>query len=481
MAGPAVSPETDRRSDPFRRFPSQVQAPHSRLAYALRLWPGLMNAEVQIKPELRRDARPASAVSGGVGLAGMAGLLAWAAIARMFQFSGPNAALCAVVACAGPMLLWSLLVDKVHRNPSTGIDWDRPARPLSETLDISLVKLTGLWATWAAIAFVYFSARWYWDGLYLFSMKVIGYGAIPLFILSVPYVIWLDRRLRQPLDGAWHFGQLLLSGGGEVDRETLYDHFRSWTIKAFFSAFMIAIVPGGWFNTITPSAAQILENPVTLSLWLIIVMFMIDVTFATAGYVLTMKPLDAHIRSGNPYAAGWVAALICYPPFILMNPGGPLDYHTGTAGANAWVYWLDGHPFLLTALGAILVFLTAVYAWATVAFGIRFSNLTHRGILTHGPYAWTKHPAYVSKNLFWWLAVMPYCATSGSLADMVRNSVILAIISGIYYWRAKTEEKHLSADPAYRAYAEWMERHAPLPRLIRKLKGEPRPEAVPAE
>ena len=40
---------------------------------------------------------------------------------------------------------------------------------------------------------------------------------------------------------------------------------------------------------------------------------------------------------------------------------------------------------LLALIGAVLVALTAIYAWATVAFGIRFSNLTHRGILTHGP------------------------------------------------------------------------------------------------
>ena len=44
-----------------------------------------MNAEVKIAPELRRDARPASAVSHGVGMAGLAGLLVWAMIARIFQ------------------------------------------------------------------------------------------------------------------------------------------------------------------------------------------------------------------------------------------------------------------------------------------------------------------------------------------------------------------------------------------------------------
>ena len=49
-------------------------------------------------------------------------------------------------------------------------------------------------------------------------------------------------------------------------------------------------------------------------------------------------------------------------------------------------------------VGCRLVLLTAIYAWGTVAFGIRFSNLTHRGILTNGPYAWTRHPAYVSEE-----------------------------------------------------------------------------------
>jgi protein-S-isoprenylcysteine O-methyltransferase Ste14 len=206
---------------------------------------------------------------------------------------------------------------------------------------------------------------------------------------------------------------------------------------------------------------------VRLTYWLIAIMFMIDVSFATVGYALTMKPLDAHIRSANPYAAGWTAALICYPPFGLMGNNGPLNYQQG---AGDWVYWTDGAPaVVMAAIGAVLVALTAVYAWATVAFGIRFSNLTHRGILTHGPYAWTKHPAYLSKNLFWWLTSLPFLAASGNPVDMVRNTVLLAVVSGIYYWRARTEERHLGADPAYREYAEWMERNGPLPRLIAKL------------
>jgi protein-S-isoprenylcysteine O-methyltransferase Ste14 len=250
-------------------------------------------------------------------------------------------------------------------------------------------------------------------------------------------------------------------------------------VKGFFLAFMISIVPGNWRETIHPLSAWIVASPVNLANWLIAGMFMIDVTFATVGYVLTMKPLDAHIRTANPYAAGWTAALICYPPFVLMTNGGPLDYHVGVGD---WTQWLYAYPLASAFLGAWLVFLTGTYAWATVAFGLRFSNLTHRGVLTHGPYAWSKHPAYLSKNLFWWFASMPFLAASGDPMDAIRNTAVLALISGVYYWRARTEERHLSSDPAYVEYAEWMERNGPVPRLINRLKPRPdEPAPVPAE
>lgn len=425
------------------------------------------------------DPRPRSAVSSSVGLAGLLGLLLWTAVARTFGMVGPLAALAALLSCAAPMVVWSLFIDKVHRNPSTGIDWDNPPRPRSATLDISIVKIVGLWAIWGVIGCLYCVGRWYWRDPYLFSMQVLAAAAVPLVALSVPYVVWIDRRLKEPRDGAWHFGQLLIGRIEDVEREQVYDFLRGWAIKGFFLAFMLAIVPDPWARTVEADTAAILASPVSLAVWLITAMFMIDVTMAALGYALTLKLLDAHIRSANPYASGWTAALICYPPFILMDSGGPLDYRQGGA---EWTYWLADQPLLAALNGAWLVFLTGIYAWATVAFGIRFSNLTHRGILTHGPYAFSKHPAYVSKNLFWWFALLPFLATTGNMVDMIRNTALLAIISGIYYWRARTEERHLSEDPAYRAYAAWMARNGFGPRFVRFLIGaKPPPAAAPAE
>lgn len=410
-------------------------------------------------------------------MAGLAGLVLWLVVARHFGMDGPLAALTSVLACGLPMVVWSLAVDKVHRSPSTGIDWARPLRPWRDTIDISLVKLTGLWTTWGLIAIAYCLGRWYWDGGYLFAMYVLGSSAPLLLAISLPYVIWIDRRLVEPRDGAFAFGQMLL-GQGAPDRAALADHFRSWAVKGFFIAFMVSIVPGNYSEFLITPLHEAVAGPVELARWLIALMFLVDVAFATVGYVLTLKPLDAHIRSANPYLAGWVAALMCYPPFVLMNDGGPLDYHRGTAD---WSYWLEGHPLALIVTGAVLVLLTGYYAWATVAFGLRFSNLTHRGILTHGPYRWTKHPAYLAKNAFWWIATTPLAATSGNPVDIVRNTAVLGLVSGVYYWRARTEERHLGADPAYRAYAQWMERHGPIPRLIRRIRGAPKPQASAAE
>ena len=428
------------------------------------------------------DPCPKSAVSHGVGLAGLVGLGLWTLVARHYGMNGPNAGLAAVVACGIPMVLWSLLVDKVHRNPSTGIDWNAPARSVRSMLDISLVKIAGLWATWLAIAVCYCIGRWYWTGSYRFAMDLLMAAAPWLLLLSIPYVIWLDRRLVEPRDACFAFGQWVIGGAaGKADMAQVANHARAWAVKGFFTAFMISIVPGNFSSVIDWRLDDLLHNPVALTGFLIGIMFMIDVCMATVGYLLTMKPLDSHIRTANPYLGGWLAALLCYPPFVMMGAGGPFDYHGGGA---EWDVWTQGMPALQWGLGALLVLLTAIYAWATVAFGIRFSNLTHRGILTHGPYRWTRHPAYLTKNLFWWFSSLPFLTTTGSLPDMVRNCALLGVTNAVYYWRAKTEEQHLSADPAYQAYSDWMARNAPVPRFFAWVVGRkpdaPR-ETQPAE
>jgi hypothetical protein len=214
-----------------------------------------------------QPALPRSDVSTGVGLAGLAGLAAWIMFCRSYPviaemlglggplaaqrgvLSGPYAALFAMVFTAMPMALWSVLVDKVHLRPSTGIDWSLK-RPLPEVMPVAVIKLVGLWATWALLAGFYALARWYWSGNYLFAMEVLSFAIFPLVTLSVPYVIWLDRYLVEPRDGAFHFGAFVVGGGvagrDQWDSGAIAKHWRAWAIKGFFGAFMISILPPGF-------------------------------------------------------------------------------------------------------------------------------------------------------------------------------------------------------------------------------------------
>lgn len=432
--------------------------------------------------------RPESDVSTATGLVGLVTLLGWLLICRSWgaiaaalglpgprePLSGPYAAVLTVLLVGGAMSLWSVLVEKVHRRPSTRIDWSNP-RALRDVRDISTTKIAGLWVTWALIGFFYCIGRWYWDGQYLFAMDVLALAGPAMAVLVVPYVLWLDRVMIEPRDASWHFGAMLIGREG-YDIEQVKKHWRAWAIKGFFGAFMISIVPGGFNQVVEADFAALSGDPVALGVMLTQVLFLIDVQIGTVGYIFTFRPLDAHIRSGNPLLAGWVAALLCYPPFVwgTIGRGDVLGYEVNAPG---WGYWLHGMSALEWGWAALLVVLTGIYAWATVIFGLRFSNLTYRGVITNGPYRFTRHPAYLSKNLFWWASTLPFLVSSASLTDAVRNTVLLGVVSAIYYWRARTEEAHLMAEDAkYRAYYAWMQGNGPITRRLAGLVDYLRPK-----
>lgn len=112
----------------------------------------------------------------------------------------------------------------------------------------------------------------------------------------------------------------------------------------------------------------------------------------------------------------------------------------------------------------ILIF-EAIFVWATISFGLRFSNLTHRGIVTQGPYYFTRHPAYITKICAFFLIALPWVDGRGTVlfhiggqaitTHGVRNLFMLAGLAFVYWVRAKTEERNLSSiDPAYSMYSE---------------------------
>jgi protein-S-isoprenylcysteine O-methyltransferase Ste14 len=111
--------------------------------------------------------------------------------------------------------------------------------------------------------------------------------------------------------------------------------------------------------------------------------------------------------------------------------------------------------WLVTLSTAMMLLSYLVYMAATLHFGVRFSNLTHRGIVRSGLYGLVRHPAYAAKNFAWWCVMFPAIVYSGLHTGWqlaLAQTLGLLLMSLVYYWRAITEERHLRADPAYCDY-----------------------------
>lgn len=224
-------------------------------------------------------------------------------------------------------------------------------------------------------------------------------------------------------------------------------------LKSFFVPLMLGFL----FNNIneivqhwTDVASEDVDTRFVLRLnssfffLLLAVLYAIDVTIFTFGYLVEARSLRNEIKSVDPTVLGWASCLICYPPFN----------HVGLA----FFGWqrIDGAdfgpPLLEAALASISIAAVAVFAWSSVALGLRASNLTNRGIVGTGPYRWVRHPAYTVKNLAVWISAVP-TLTAASVSDGLWIVACLAVWTLIYVVRAITEERHLlMIDNGYAEY-----------------------------
>ncbi len=182
--------------------------------------------------------------------------------------------------------------------------------------------------------------------------------------------------------------------------------------------------------------------------------FSVDVALAWCGYIIASRWVDNQTLSAEPTSLGWVVCLVCYPPFqhvtgvLLSTPSEKAITQVG----NVWIIGIFTSMMVMSYL---------VYMSATLWFGVRFSNLTNRGIIRKGPFSIVRHPAYASKNFAWWCVMFPgvvynfYMAGwADGLQQFTYHTLALILMTFIYYKRAMTEERHLGADPLYQEYCK---------------------------
>ena len=410
------------------------------------------------------DPAPRSATPFSVGLLGMlAGLLTLWLVRDSTALDGATRSTVACLAIIATVGAYELLVARVYLRPSAGL-----TRRALRSLNIARVamRLASLACIYAGIGALYWLLPEYHGSFYHPFWSLIGTLAPYVAVAAPFYFAWMDTHQRETDDAYLLLARLLLCGECPSNWRPLREMLAGWMVKAFFLPLMTVYLStnAGQLNV---SLSAALNAPFSLATFRFMydLSFAMDLMFGTVGYVCTLRILDSHVRSAEPTTLGWLVALICYQPFWSLISSQYIRYE----GSMFWDNWLISMPVLRIVWGSVIVALLLCYACATMSFGLRFSNLTNRGIITSGPYRLTKHPAYIAKNLSYWMVSVPFIEPLGWRVALMHCTALIAV-NLLYFVRAKTEEKHLMNDPDYRAYAEWIARNGVFAKITRAFR-----------
>lgn len=319
------------------------------------------------------------------------------------------------------------------------------------------VKLLGFFVAMSLIMFLYWLFPEYQRQYYAGFFDALFLVAPWIPLITIPYFVYVEYRLPHERGGAWELGAIALGIWDTIDWNVLGQYLLGWLVKGFFLPIMFGDIANN-IGELRTTQWDLLGQGFMPAFNLLFIGFItLELVFVSAGYVFTCRLFDSQIRSVEKTLFGWVIAVMSYSPFLGLFYVRYLDYSVPGSG---WTVWLQNYPQLLMLWGTIILVLLVLHLWSDACFGVRFSNLTHRGIITNGPYRFSKHPAYVIKNIRWWMVSVPFIAINWH--EALRLSLLLLLVNLIYTLRSYAEERMLSQDPVYVAYARWMERHGVL-------------------
>jgi protein-S-isoprenylcysteine O-methyltransferase Ste14 len=398
------------------------------------------------------DLVPASCI----GLLGLLGFALGLLIAFYFKLSSPYSAILVLFLTALPMVAAEVVLNRVFLRQSSGLALKasraNPARCAR--------KYLGLLTALGSIGFIYWLLPEYRKDTYLPAITS-AYFFVPVaLILAIPYFAWVDARQIQPEDAFYKVGSFVMGNKPRWEVNELRDFVLGFCVKGFFLPIMLSFLAINIEQLLKVGFS--IANFADFYITVISTIYTLDVTFGAIGYLLTLRIIDAQIRTPDRTAFGWFFTLMCYPPFLTI--AGKSIY--SLKEERSWQDVLITCPWIYVTWGFTILVLLGFYVWATICFGCRFSNLTNRGVITFGPYRYMKHPAYFFKCTSWWFMAAPFMSFS-SVEMTVKASLLLTVKCGVYFMRARAEERHLRQDPAYLRYCEWIEENGILATLRR--------------
>lgn len=394
-----------------------------------------------------RNAQPAL-----TGYAGLLTLISCFILARGgHAFTGRDGYLMACAVIFFVMALCDVLLFRVYRQPDVG--------PLTcanaftrRSFALLACKGAGLAGSalilWGAYSFLpLYADTWYRTTFAALLVWLPVAAPVVLLYIVVFHFLAEDRD-----DALAAFGRACLTFGAQGDPAKVRDHMLGLAIKGFFVPIMVGFGIGDWNRlSATPFSITDFRGFYEIGYQLLL---LVDVCFGTIGYLCGFRLLNAHVRFPERTPGGWLFCIICYVPFWQLINRNYLSYSDGIVWGT--VFAENSVPYVIW--GSAILLLMTVYALSTVSFGYRFSNLTYRGLVCSGPYRFARHPAYLSKNLSYWMIEIPVLGTS--LGSAVGGTLALLLVNGIYYLRARYEERCCLQHEDYRIYHARFDRGA---------------------
>lgn len=280
-----------------------------------------------------------------------------------------------------------------------------------------------------------------------------------ILIVFFYWIYFIDIRKDDPNDEYYTFIADLNT------KKIKFGRYKIFLLNILVKIFYIPFIYGATFTVIYQILTydNIFFNNLSFVNYLFLIGLSFDLCVALGGYLFSSSFFNTKTISIDTSWTGWFVCLICYPPLVIIS-----TYFFNQADNYIWTDWLQTNSILYW-LWAFLICLTWVLYWfATISFGFRFSNLSWRGLVSTGLYRYVKHPAYLSKNIYWWLHTVPFFGVMG--LDILRNLLALSGVSLIYYLRAKTEERHLMQFDEYVQYCKWIDKNGLYAKIKKIIK-----------
>lgn len=293
--------------------------------------------------------------------------------------------------------------------------------------------------------------------IYAFTVTQVGLAEYATFVtdlflsfpviisLTIGYVYFVDRRLPDPEDEYAKIGAML---NKRMPRDNII--LKKFLLKTAVKMAFVPFMYTGFLGNLSILLNTVWQlNTDAISLLLFNFGISIDMLIGVFGYLFSSAIINNQIIDTDSNLLGWIFALLCYPPLVWI-----MRQVNSQQDSLSWNEIIPQDNMLYWVLFIIINMTWIIYWLATFEFGMTFSNLSYRRLIDKGAYKYTKHPAYIAKNIYWWLYTLPFMGVAFVSSEWWQNILGLTFVSLIYYGRAKSEERHLMKFPEYRQYCE---------------------------